>query len=233
MSRDEYAEKFKKQFGKVAYVLQEGEEIVQCSAPYPEYWFASNKGYVFTASRSEFKVLKQHYRRTGKKNKDGERPGQDWYYEYKVKGEKNNRHVPVHKIISDTFLTNAFDSKDDEIHHKRKRSVFKPNEGKLCNRADNLQVLPRSVHKELTKYANKTMNELNEETEKKIEESGCPVFNLTEDQQEQFRIWAINFMRNYIVQGGEPILLKTSISDNVADIEAEAYPVGKVEIIHK
>ena len=29
------------------YVMQEGEQIVQCKEPYPAYWFMSNKGYLF------------------------------------------------------------------------------------------------------------------------------------------------------------------------------------------
>lgn len=56
-------------------------------------------------------------------------PGQDWYYEYVAEGEKYNRHVTMYRVISDHFLKNEFDSANDEIHHIRKKALYKPNEG--------------------------------------------------------------------------------------------------------
>lgn len=41
--REEYREKFNEQMNKFNYILQDGEKIVQCKAPYPDYWFISNK----------------------------------------------------------------------------------------------------------------------------------------------------------------------------------------------
>ena len=124
------------------YVMQEGEQIVQCKEPYPAYWFMSNKGYLFSAYGNKIKVVKPNHRYTGTKNKDGSRTGQDWYYEYKVKGQKHNKHVSMYRVMSDCFLENEFGSDDNEIHHIRKKNQYKPSEGKECNRADNLQLLP-------------------------------------------------------------------------------------------
>ena len=59
------------------YVMQEGEQIVQCKEPYPAYWFMSNKGYLFSAYGNKIKVVKPNHRYTGTKNKDGSRTGQD------------------------------------------------------------------------------------------------------------------------------------------------------------
>ena len=122
------------------YVMQEGEQIVQCKEPYPAYWFMSNKGYLFSAYGNKIKVVKPNHRYTGTKNKDGSRTGQDWYYEYKVKGQKHNKHVSMYRVMSDCFLENEFGSDDNEIHHIRKKNQYKPSEGKECNRADNFQL---------------------------------------------------------------------------------------------
>ena len=155
------------------YVMQEGEQIVQCKEPYPAYWFMSNKGYLFSAYGNKIKVVKPNHRYTGTKNKDGSRTGQDWYYEYKVKGQKHNKHVSMYRVMSDCFLENEFGSDDNEIHHIRKKNQYKPSEGKECNRADNLQLLPREIHKNLTYYASKTDVDHNKEMEEKIKNADC------------------------------------------------------------
>ena len=108
------------------YVMQEGEQIVQCKEPYPAYWFMSNKGYLFSAYGNKIKVVKPNHRYTGTKNKDGSWTGQDWYYEYKVKGQKHNKHVSMYRVMSDCFLENEFGSDDNEIHHIRKKNQYKP-----------------------------------------------------------------------------------------------------------
>lgn len=228
LSREEYNNKFNKQLEKVNYIFQAGEIIKQCEAPYPDYWFASNKGYVFTAYYNDFRVLKPHHRYTGIKNKDGKRPGQDWYYEYGVEGEKYNRHIPVHKLMSDTFLKNEFDTEEYEIHHKKKRNTFQPNESQYCNRIDNLQLLPRTVHKELTKYASKTTDELDKEVEKKVKKSGCPVYAFTEEQLEKI---LINAIKSCLEQGIEPVMYTTTITDDVSEIKAEAHPIKSIELL--
>ena len=38
------------------YVMQEGEQIVQCKEPYPAYWFMSNKGYLFSAYGNKIRI---------------------------------------------------------------------------------------------------------------------------------------------------------------------------------
>ena len=49
LTREDYANKFNEQMSRFNYIPQDGEHIKQCEAPYPDYWFASDKGYVFTA----------------------------------------------------------------------------------------------------------------------------------------------------------------------------------------
>lgn len=209
------------------YVMQEGEQIVQCKEPYPAYWFMSNKGYLFSAYGSKIKVVKSNHRYTGTKNKDGSRTGQDWYYEYKVAGQKHNKHVTMYRVMSDCFCENEFGSEDNEIHHIRKKNQYKPSEGKECNRAENLQLLPREVHKNLTYYASKLDAEHNKELEEKIKNVDSPSFQLS---QEQFQDLLMAALYDCNVSGGKAIMYTTTITDNVEDIEAEAHvlDVGKI-----
>lgn len=227
-TREEYSRKFDDlMMNTFNYVMQEGEQIVQCKEPYPVYWFVSNKGYLFSAYGGKVKVVKPNHRYMGTKNKDGIRTGQDWYYEYKVKGQKHNKHVTMHRVMSDCFLKNEFESDNNEIHHIRKKNQYKPNEARECNRADNLQLLPRDVHKKLTYYASKPDAEHNKEMEEKIKNADCQSFKLS---QEQFQDLLIAALYDCNVSGGKAIMYTTTITDNVEDIEAEAHvlDVGKI-----
>ena len=225
--REEYKEKFNEQMNKFNYIPQDGEKIVQCKAPYPEYWFISNKGYLFSVYSGKIKILKANHRYTGVKNKYGIRPGQDWYYEYVAEGEKYNRHVTMYRVISDHFLKNEFDSANDEIHHIRKKVLYKPNEGNVCNRAENLQLLPREIHKELTHYASKTNAEHDKELEKKIREADCSSYQFTQEQFEALIKWNL---QNCAALGMTPVIYMTTITDDVSEIEAEAHPLKFDEI---
>ena len=53
-SREEYRKKFNEQMNKFNYIMQDGEKIVQCKAPYPVYWFISNKGFLHMQVNSEY-----------------------------------------------------------------------------------------------------------------------------------------------------------------------------------
>lgn len=226
ISREEYKEKFDRQMNELNYILQDGEQIVQCKAPYPAYWFVSNKGYLFSAYFEQIRILKANHRYIGAKNKDGIRTGQDWYYEYTVKGQ-HNKHIPMHKLIGEHFLKNEFTSQNDEVHHVRKKSLYKPNEAQKCNEADNLQLLPREIHKNLTHYASKPCEEHDKELEEKIKNADCPSFQFS---QEQFQDLLMAALYDCNVSGGKAIMYTTTITDNVEDIEAEAHvlDVGKI-----
>ena len=145
--REEYKEKFNKQMQVFNYIMQDGEQIVQCKAPYPEYWFISNKGYLFSVYAGKLRILKANHRYIGTMNKNGVRTGQDWYYEHAIEG-KYNKHIPMHKIMSEHFGKNEFGSEEIEVHHIRKNLRYKPNDGNVCNRAENLQLLPKEIHKD-------------------------------------------------------------------------------------
>ena len=222
-TREEYKTRFNDlMMNKFNYILQDGEQIVQCKAPYPEYWFVSNKGYLFSVYAGKIRVIKPNHRYTGVKNKEGIRTGQDWYYEYTEAGKKYNKHVSMYKVISDHFCKAEFDSEETEVHHIRKNLRYKPNDGNVCNRADNLQLLPREVHKELTRYAGKTNAENDRILEQKIKKANCPMYAYGSEMFEAVIKWNI---QNCIANGLQPIIYMTSITDDVAEIEAEAHPL--------
>ena len=43
LTPEHYVEKFKDQMSRFNYIPRDGEIIVQAKAPYPSYWFVSNK----------------------------------------------------------------------------------------------------------------------------------------------------------------------------------------------
>lgn len=56
LTREEYKKRFDELFSKF-YILQKDEEIVQCNYPQPDYWFISNKGYLFSVEQNELLIL--------------------------------------------------------------------------------------------------------------------------------------------------------------------------------
>lgn len=103
-TREDYKQKFDKLMETFNFIPQDGEEIVQCKDPYPPYWFVSNKGYVLSVYGHGIKYIAPSIRKTGRKNKDGERPGRDWNYTYSTNGKWIK--ISVHKVIADHFCLN-------------------------------------------------------------------------------------------------------------------------------
>lgn len=161
-TREDYLKKWEKLMETFNFIPQAGEEIVQCKEPYPAYWFVSNKGYVLSVWGQGLKFLSPLIHRTGSKNKNGQKAGREWNYNYLC--EKKKTVVPVHRIIADHFLINEFTcDHSEEVHHVVKRSSFADDDWKKCNEAENLQKLPRKVHKELTQYSKKQPEQIEAE----------------------------------------------------------------------
>ena len=134
-----------------------------------------------------------------------------------------------YKAAVDFIVPDAVDSQDAEAVSSYMSSIehYKPSEGKECNRAENLQLLPREIHKNLTYYASKPDAEHNKELEEKIKNADCPSFQFP---QEQFQDLLMVALYDCNVSGGKAIMYTTTITDNVEDIEAEAHvlDVGKI-----
>lgn len=229
MTRADYKEKFDRLMAeKFNYILQEGEQIVQCHEQYPPYWFISNKGKVFSVYRDEIRVLQPLYDSTGKMNKAGTRTGRDWRYATRVEGEKNLTRYNMARMILEHFSSCEFKSGEElEAHHIRKKNNFEEHEAAKCNSIDNLQFLPKSIHREVTHYASKTSAELDQELDSKVKKSGCPVCELTQKQLQEI---LMNALQSCTALGAQPYIVTTNITDDVAAIEAEAHPIKRIDI---
>lgn len=229
LTREEYRVKFEKLMSKFNYVPQEDEVIVQCNEQYPPYWFLSNKGYLFSAYYNDLKMIEPIFDRTGKANAAGERPGKQWRYSRRKESGSNLQRYNMSQMIAEHFLQSEFDSDEDlETHHIKKRTTFQPEEAAKCNRADNLQLLPKSIHKKLTHYASKTSEQLDQEIADKVKAAGTPEYQLTQEQLQQI---LFNALESCLNQGIQPITYSTTVTNDVAQIEAEAHPIKNLIIV--
>lgn len=226
LTREQYREKFYNLLAKTYYIPAEDEEFKQCDYPHPPYWFISNRGYLMSVYKKKIKIVKPIFDKTGAANKSGERNGKSWRYgtRYKKDATAPLNRWDMAKMMMQYFGENKFDSQEEtEIHHIKKRNSFDEEEAHICNRADNLQILPKSVHKELTHYASKTQAELDAESEERAKKLGCPVYELT---QAQLQVMLIDNVLN----SSNTIVLITSNDDDVSQIKAAAYPVKNIII---
>ena len=221
--REQYAVKLKKQLERYCYIPQAGEEIRQCKPPYPDYWFASNMGYVFTAYYKDVKILDDNATEQGLKNKDGERTSIKWRYNNPLTG----KFVPAWKVIADTFCECEFPEHKDEkieIHHIKKRASFEPNEGKNCNRADNLQILPKSIHTKTTAASKKSFDL---DLEEKITGSDVPTVSIPLDE---FLLATVQQYIQSVSGKGNIIYVNHANAADPKDIEVTVKPLTADDI---
>ena len=220
LTREGYQKKWKHLMETFNYIYQDGEKIVQCRDPYPPYWFVSNKGYVMSVYSNGIKLLSPGIRRTGSKNKNGERAGRDWYYVYVM--NKKRTTISVHKVIADHFCTNDFTGDcSGDVHHIVKKNSFKDNEWKECNSADNIQKLPPEYHEELTQYARKPAEQIEAEMDQKAIEDHAEVIELPQKQLTEQMV----ALANTLIQQGVDCRVYM-VRDN--DQAAAAYPVAGI-----
>lgn len=219
-TREDYKQKFDKLMETFNFIPQDGEEIVQCKDPYPPYWFVSNKGYVLSVYGHGIKYIAPSIRRTGRKNKDGERPGRDWNYTYSTNGKWIK--ISVHKVIADHFCLNEFTGDcSGDTHHIIKKNSFADNQWKECNEADNLQKLPQEIHQELTQYSRRMPEQIEAEWDQKAIEDHAEVIELPQKQLTEQMVALINTL---IQQGVDCRVYM--VRDN--DQAAAAYPVAGI-----
>lgn len=221
LTREGYQKKFNQQIKTFDYELQEGEVFKQCKEPYPSYWFVSNMGCVISVY-ANIRKLKANFRKNGKANKNGDRAGKNWYYEYKFPGEKHNRHIMMHQLVAEHFLENEFESNEEEdTHHIIPKNQFAENEESECNKAENLQRLPKPVHRELTAYAKKPAEKIEAEMDQQAKEDNAEVIELPQAQLTEQMVALANTL---IQQGVDCRVYLVRDSDQAA----AAYPVGGI-----
>ena len=63
--------------------------------------------------------------------------------------------------------------------------------------------------------------------EEKVRKSGCPVYQLTQEQLQEI---LMNALQSCTALGAQPYIVTTNITDDVAAIEAEAHPIKRIDI---
>lgn len=219
-TREDYLKKWEKLMETFNFIPQAGEKIVQCKEPYPAYWFVSNKGYVLSVWGNGIKYIAPRIHKTGRKNKNGERAGRDWQYNYSTNSKITT--ISIHKIIADHFLINEFTGESSgDVHHIVKKNSFADNQWKECNEADNMQKLPPEIHDELTIYAKKQPEQIEAEWNQKITEDHAEVIELPQKQLTEQMVALINTL----IQQGVDCRVYMVRDDNQA---AAAYPVAGI-----
>ena len=190
---------YKKKFDELMqhtcnFIPQEDEIFKQCDGiEEPPYWFVSNYGRVFSVyySKQPLVQLTIHYAKTGINRKQ-----HDWYYVTQYGGKQ--REPRLHKLVAKYFLHNEFDGYTEvegeplEVHHIMPESTFSENEPLAANRVDNLQILPKSVHKNISYI---------DSLEKKINaQDSLPIYFINEQFIQALQRHVAGGKQAYIVQ---------------------------------
>lgn len=134
------------------FIPQEDEIFKQCDGiTEPPFWFISNYGRLFSVyyKNEPLKQIRVNYTKSGT-----ERKQHDWSYVTQYKGKQ--REPRLHRLVAKYFLKNEFDGYAEvageslEVHHILPESTFAEDEPFKANRNDNLQILPKSVHRDVS-----------------------------------------------------------------------------------
>ena len=161
-TKEFYQEKFDS-----LYIPQDDELVTQCHDPYPPFWFVSNKGRVYSVAHNGLQIVKAY------PTSEGHNKKLIWQYKY-IDSNGKTRHAKQHQLVAEHFKRDEFandpryDGIPREVHHINKTANVSPDEGEICNHADNLQILPRNVHKQATAYGNRTVEQDKERLDKLI-----------------------------------------------------------------
>ena len=132
-------------------IMEDGEQIIQAKKGYPDYWFVSNKGRLFRVyketkeHKAYIRILKPLHCWCGKN-----RSRLQWYYRPHGKPVLMNRFIAEHFFPEDVERLES-QGIEWEAHHTHPITWFDENQPQLANRADNLQVEPKEIHKEQLK----------------------------------------------------------------------------------
>lgn len=161
-TKEFYQEKFDS-----LYIPQDDELVTQCHDPYPPFWFVNNKGRLYSVAHNGLQIVKAYPTNEGQNKK------LIWQYKY-IDSNGKTRHAKQHQLVAEHFKEDEFsndpryDGIPREVHHINKTAHFAPDESEICNNADNLQILPRNVHKQATAYGNRTVEQDKERLDKLI-----------------------------------------------------------------
>ena len=146
-TREQYYDQFCRLMNRLNYIPEEGEVIVQANKNYPQYWFISNKGRVFTVSRNCKNILKPYCGRVGRNRKR-----KQWTLHRTQK-----KIVPIHRLVLEHFCPDEIErivsqGKEWDGHHVIPVTRFSKDQPQFANRLSNLQVVEAERHKRANRY---------------------------------------------------------------------------------
>lgn len=198
--RETYSrEYYKNKFNNFCYVKQPGEEIKQCVEPLPSYYFISNKGYLMSVYGKNVRIIKPEY------------DEQKSRWSYKIRGKRYS----LHRLVGLYFLQPDVLKPGEEydVHHIKKCRQFSKHEPQKANCVDNLQILPKSVHKQVTLVGNHTQAELDAKI--KVTEDGFDLIGVCRKSDLKLLIDALMSKDAYIIMDNQ--------AEKVEEKEVSAY----------
>lgn len=126
-------------------LISKHERIKQCNEPYPEYWFITDGGKLFSVYNSNLKQLKPLH--SWKENKKRHK----WYFDYYIDGKQ--KKVEQQRLVAEHFLHKPQTDEKIEIHHKKKIDSFSTDEPYNANNKDNIQYVTKTEHEILTRMS--------------------------------------------------------------------------------
>ena len=219
-TREVYKEKYNKLNGERYYIPQDGEEVVQIEEC--DYYFLRNTGYLESVYGKKIKVLKPYSTGKGGLKTDGTPKRRELAYKpSNVKplymSKLMMKYFPnkfINKAFTDEFINNLY-----ETHHIHCDGGDMSKSPQEKNRASNLQDIPISGHKFLTREQSKTSDQVINEFEKEINKSQPIVFTQQElesvfsNLQKQNETPYIYFMEYDLKDDGK---CKKSMMDNIS-----------------
>ena len=130
------------------------EHLIELNDSYPEYWFATSHGRVFSAYGGKVKQLQPNHVLAGRSRNENK-----WYY---IQGDGKHRYI--HQIVAEHCCENPWgDDVKVEVHHITPTKKFGADDAFIANQAGNLQWLPKKIHDTVGYFAKKEPEDIFEE----------------------------------------------------------------------
>lgn len=195
--RNYYQQILKNELNKINYIPQASEQIIQCKPPYPDYWFISNMGYLFTVSSGKIEIIQPTHELC-------EKHKMQWCYSY-YNGTKPVT-VRMQRLVAEHFWGLAHGDRSKEVHHIQRSLSFTADQPQYCNRVTNLQLLDKSTHRDLTNYAHRDEQKYRDKIRQQAMQDGATHIQMSQNH-------LINFVNNILENAGDDVTFKIKSDD--------------------
>lgn len=137
------------QLYKQSGLLVAGEEVRQCMSPYPAYHFISDRGCLYSVYGKQLILRKPSWQYQQKNKQDTDR--NVWVYSYTNRITGKQEQVKMHILLAKHFRVNRFaqfapNDLNSHVHHINPTHNYTSQQAYDCNRLNNLQVAPSTLH---------------------------------------------------------------------------------------